>query len=247
MRPSVDLTPVGTPDLEQLLGALRAGRLCDPLDRTSLHAAGLGHLGARLGNLSALGAASLRAVVEAALAERSVVPSCRAHLVWTGPEAPVSTARDTAVVLRELFSTAQKRVLVAGYRFTQGRDILRPLHESMTTRGVSAAFFIDLDRGTPSEVLRRFLEENWPFGAPFPDLYYDPRTAGPGASVIFHAKCVVVDEHRSLVTSANFTYSGQSQNVEVGVLLEDASFAKTLAAQLGAATAAGIFLRWLGP
>jgi phosphatidylserine/phosphatidylglycerophosphate/cardiolipin synthase-like enzyme len=58
---------------------------------------------------------------------------------------------------------------------------------------------------------------------------------------------VVVDEHRSLVTSANFTYSGQSQNIEVGVLLDDASFAKALATQLGAAAAAGIFRRWPGP
>lgn len=46
-----------------------------------------------------------------------------------------------------------------------------------------------------------------------------------------HAKCVVVDERWVLVTSANFTDRGQTRNVEVGVLLDDAGFAGVLEAQ----------------
>ena len=56
-----------------------------------------------------------------------------------------------------------------------------------------------------------------------------------------HAKCIVVDERRSLITSANFTDRGQTRNMEVGVLLDDADFARGLAAQWFSALAAGVF------
>jgi phosphatidylserine/phosphatidylglycerophosphate/cardiolipin synthase-like enzyme len=46
-----------------------------------------------------------------------------------------------------------------------------------------------------------------------------------------HAKCVVVDGTFALVTSANFTRRAQEQNLECGVLLEDAAFAHHLARQ----------------
>lgn len=243
MSAAADLTSIGTPDLVSLLATLRSGRLQDPLDRTNLHAAGLGHLHQRLASVLQLGVGGLSAVIEIVLAERTAASSIRAHLVWTGPEPMVSAARDTAVVLRSLFAEARERVVVAGYRFTQGRDILLPLHRSMTEHGVRATFFLDLDGGTPEKELAAFLTNNWPFGSPYPELYYDPRTVGPNATAILHAKCVVIDQKKSLVTSANFTYSGQARNIEVGVLLEDVAFANALSAQLGAATAAGIFVR----
>ncbi|WP_441293152.1 phospholipase D-like domain-containing protein [Sorangium sp. KYC3313] len=45
-----------------------------------------------------------------------------------------------------------------------------------------------------------------------------------------HAKCVVVDSAKAL-SSANFTQRGQERNIEVGVLIEDPSFASYLAGQ----------------
>ena len=46
-----------------------------------------------------------------------------------------------------------------------------------------------------------------------------------------HAKCVVVDDERSFITSANFTDRGQTRNVEAGVLIEDRAFSGELGAQ----------------
>jgi phosphatidylserine/phosphatidylglycerophosphate/cardiolipin synthase-like enzyme len=43
-----------------------------------------------------------------------------------------------------------------------------------------------------------------------------------------HAKCVVVDHAIALVTSANFTSRGHERNIEVGVLIQDSTFAGTL-------------------
>ena len=44
-----------------------------------------------------------------------------------------------------------------------------------------------------------------------------------------HAKCVVVDKELAFVSSANFTEAAQTKNIEVGVTLRSAAFAKRLA------------------
>jgi hypothetical protein len=69
---------------------------------------------------------------------------------------------------------------------------------------------------------RHFLIANWPFGAPIPRLYYDPRTVEPTSTASLHAKCIVVDDRRALVTSANFTSRGQERKRRgsAGVLVE---------------------------
>lgn len=62
--------------------------------------------------------------------------------------------------------------------------------------------------------------------------FYDPRTAVPGPPwASLHAKCVVVDDRKTLVTSANFTDRGQARNIEAGVLIEDEEFSRKLTAQ----------------
>lgn len=76
--------------------------------------------------------------------------------------------------------------------------------------------------------MSRFLSSNWPFGAPYPEIYYDPRTVESGSTVNLHAKCVVVDESVTLIGSANFTQNAHRNNIEVGVLIEDAALAQQL-------------------
>jgi phosphatidylserine/phosphatidylglycerophosphate/cardiolipin synthase-like enzyme len=49
--------------------------------------------------------------------------------------------------------------------------------------------------------------------------------------VSLHAKCVVVDERWSLVTSANFTNRAQTRNIELGVLIDDEPFAQKITGQ----------------
>ena len=86
-----------------------------------------------------------------------------------------------------------------------------------------------------------FVAENWPFGEPRPRIYYDKRALRPGPPYCsLHAKCVVVDGARAFVSSANFTQRGQERNIEVGVLIEDASFASYLAGQWLGLIEAGI-------
>jgi len=51
-------------------------------------------------------------------------------LVWTGPEVPGTESRDTAVVVRELFSSARHSVLISSFAIDQGakgHELFRPL------------------------------------------------------------------------------------------------------------------------
>lgn len=107
----------------------------------SMHA---GHLGPRLGSLRGLDASGVTAVLEAVLAERRARAGPRVELVWTGPDVHASAARDTAVVVRELFAGAERSVIVAGFSFDHGAEILEPLHRAMRDRGVEARLYLEL-------------------------------------------------------------------------------------------------------
>ena len=70
------------------------------------------------------------------------------------------------------------------------------------------------------------LQVSCPFGPPYPDVYYGPRSAITGPPwVSLHAKCIVVGDELAFVTSANFTERGQTRNLAVGVSIEDRYFA----------------------
>ncbi len=79
-------------------------------------------------------------------------PATRVSLVWTGPETRSSVARDTAVVVRELFEGATWHVLVAGYSFERGEAILAPPHAAMRDRGVKVEMFVHLPEAAEGPV-----------------------------------------------------------------------------------------------
>jgi phosphatidylserine/phosphatidylglycerophosphate/cardiolipin synthase-like enzyme len=68
------------------------------------------------------------------------------------------------------------------------------------------------DSTPESELLKRFADrfrlEEWP-SPRLPEVYYDERALALGNSeyTSLHAKCIVVDARKALVTSANFTES----------------------------------------
>lgn len=239
------------PDLERVLAAAKAGELGAALTTEGLTRAHLGALGDGLGALIGAPVDTMVRVLSAVREERLRPPATKVALVWTGPETRGSGARDTAVVVREMFEAAERHVLIAGYSFERGEGILAPLHTAMRERGVRVEMFVHLREATgvqtdPEGYLRAQAEAwrraYWPFGTPVPTLYVDPRAAMAGSYASLHAKCIVVDGERALVGSANFTDRGQSRNIEAGVLVEDARFAEELARQFHEAVGAGLFV-----
>lgn len=130
----------------------------------------------------------------------------------------------------------------------------------MSERGVSVMLFVDIDGSTsrPEEAdafataaIDKLFRTVWTFGLPRPDVFYDPRTAisgnVPGHDwATLHAKCIVVDDERALITSANFTERGQTRNIEAGVLIEDGTFSEELAGHWRQLVSAGLVTRYKG-
>jgi hypothetical protein len=250
------LAGVSLPDLRALRLALSNATLRPPLDRLGLEHAGLHHVASTL--LEVLGDLELVAaiaVLDVAIAERTLRPVPNVELVWTGVESVHAHARDTAVVVRELFAGATRSVVVAGYRFDHVDDLLEPLHTAMRDRGVKARLFVDIERepgdpGDPDQCaasfVARFFAKRWRWIDHRPEIFYDRRTAEVRPvweAVSLHAKCVVVDEMRTLVGSANFTARGHARNIEAGVLVEDPRLADRLLRQWNDLVAAGVLRR----
>lgn len=216
------LAAISTGALRAFEAELAARRVTWPASTFALQSAGFAALVAALEPFKGLSQEALLAALRCVLAERDGAGR-PPELVWTGPEARSSAARDTGVVLADLFGRAQQRVLLAGFTFDHADVVLRPLWES-ATRGVTVRLFVD-KAAAPG-----FATKSWPFGPPLPELYaFEPKE---GVFASLHAKCVVVDGRWSFITSANFTNRGQTRNVEVGALLDDATFAESLERQL---------------
>jgi hypothetical protein len=104
--------------------------------------------------------------------------------VTSGPDVAGAT-RDTGVVLRELFSEAEHRVLVVGFAVQQGHEIFAALADRMRHRAdLAVRLCLDIRRALgdttrSNALLRRFAErfvrQEWP-GPRLPDLFYDPRS-----------------------------------------------------------------------
>jgi phosphatidylserine/phosphatidylglycerophosphate/cardiolipin synthase-like enzyme len=227
--------------LEHLRAKVEQGLLECPFSEADL--LDVGFKGAAADVVAALGGADRAGAsiaLRIAIAERVHRPPPRLDLVWTGPETRATVAQSTSAVVERLFESAQRSVIVGGYTFDTS-EIVAPLHRAMKQRGVAAMLFLDVpsEAASPAAVdavatrfIDQFFHEVWTFGAPRPDVYYDPRTVVRGPPwVSLHAKCVVVDDEHAFVTSANFTDRGQTRNIEAGVLVEDRAFSAELGAQ----------------
>lgn len=249
-------------DLTALAAALRSGRLPVPVAAVSLQrfcpAAHAEALASRLQQLLNEGMTPrhLAILLETITPFRTrwSQQADLVDLVWTGPETMGVTNRDTGVVVRDLFGSAETEVLVAGFAVYQGRAVFKRLADRMDERpSLSVKLFLDVQRhptdtSLESEVLHRFVQrfrsQEWP-GERLPQLYYDPRSLDQEATKrsSLHAKCIVVDRRVALVTSANFTEAAQTRNIEVGALIRSERYARGLVGHFEMLADAGLLRR----
>jgi phosphatidylserine/phosphatidylglycerophosphate/cardiolipin synthase-like enzyme len=240
---------ISTGDLEELRSELRRGTFAGGLTRAALGAVHLGELWEPLRGIANLGAGALGAVVDAVIAERGSEDDDTVHLVWTGPEGKSGWAEPTPSALAAVFRAATREVLIAGYRFDHGEDVLGELHIAMRERGVKAEVFLHLEPppmgvdlpGYVKSQVGSFLIANWQT-PPYPRIYIAPHALEARAHVSLHAKCVVADQRYAMVGSANFTQRGQERNIEVGARIESPRFSSHLVAHFHAALSDGVFV-----
>ena len=167
----------------------------------------------------------IRAVVSGRAREQILAPD----LVVSGPDVPGVPTADTYAVVQSLFQEATTEVILAGYAFYNGKALFERLAEKQASNpNLKILFHVDVPRKygdhTPSDqLIQNYVEDfrtkHWPW-SPVPELYFDPRALETDSKsrASLHAKVVVIDRRKLLVTSANFTEAAQQRNVELGVL-----------------------------
>lgn len=244
---SFDLGDVGVAELETLSAALVSGRLRTPLTKVALtqYLAANPSGRAQLLALAELGldARQLAVLLRVVVTERRRTQRTRdaVELVWTGPALDQERSRDTSVVARELFRAARREVLVSTFSIAKGKaasTVFGELAARMDTEPeLRVRLVLPIER-LPSEaklpasqVVRRFVEEFprkfWP-GERLPEVYHYPAALAEGDYTRMHAKCIVIDDLRAFVSSANFTEAAHFRNIEAGVLVDDPTFAMRL-------------------
>lgn len=166
------------------------------------------------------------------------------QLVWTGYELASAECRDTAVVVRELIEAARSRVWLASFAIDSARKaptVFRTLADCMDRNpALQVRMFLNLHCPKPPYQVQRvvrdftqtFRQQLWP-GKRLPEVFYYPPSLDIGGSArsCLHVKCLIVDDLRLLVTSANFTEAAQERNLEAGVVMTDAIAAQAMRRQ----------------
>jgi phosphatidylserine/phosphatidylglycerophosphate/cardiolipin synthase-like enzyme len=90
-----------------------------------------------------------------------------------------------------------------------------------------------------------FWKRQWPGGEPRPTLWYDPRgiAKDQASRASMHAKVVVIDRRKAFITSANLTARAQSDNIELGVLIQHPAIARRIVEYFDALMAQGLLVR----
>jgi phosphatidylserine/phosphatidylglycerophosphate/cardiolipin synthase-like enzyme len=171
--------------------------------------------------------------------------SDRVQLVWSPPDLDGIDARDTSVVVQELFRQARSSVLISTFALDEKKKA-EVLFGELSARmdadpGLLVRVFANIHRKhldeTPSfllirEFAARIRDHIWP-GKRMPEVFYDPRSLETEAHkrAVLHAKAVVVDGRFTLLTSANFTEAAHERNIEAGVVLDDMRIAERVVRQ----------------
>ncbi len=240
-----DILRLSDRELDQLRDALSQGtigvgagisriRSAGLLDHSEIVQSWLSEAAERLGSIDVL--TDVIGLIRAERGRSRQVDS-RTELILSGPNTGSSPTRDTRVVVREIFESVKKSVLIVGYAFYGSDSIFEPLARRMgMDSAISARFIVNIhpDRSLSSEHNIRnyavdFLRSSWPFH-PRPLIYYLPGSlevqADRRSSV--HAKMIVADREDVYLGSANFTTAAFHRNIEAGLRLRSATLGRQL-------------------
>ncbi len=239
---------------QRLRKALETGLICPPFPGPAL----LGVMGANadiepvrlaLLELERLGIVGAGAAAWIRMSEDLEKRTAKPDLVWSGPEVPGIHARDTRQVFEELLSSVTSSLWACTYAFFDGPKAFQVLAKNMDgnpSLRVTLLLNIQRSRGdstTTDQLVRKFADRFWKVewpGTARPRVFYDPRALdldGPGG--VLHAKAMVVDDERVLVTSANFTEAALDRNIELGLLVRDRAMAASIIAHFQGLVEAG--------
>lgn len=247
---------LGTADMRHLGTLIANGTLTPPFHDVALLREQLPvSLRDELHSLTIAGftASQLASVISLIADERDHCRSneARIELVATGPDGQ-EHARNTAVVVEQLFREARAEVLIVGFAVYDGQTIFKTIAERLEAEpALRVVVCLDVarrtgDSATDASIVdsfrRNFKKSNWA-SARLPELYYDPRSLSTDRETraVLHAKTIVVDEQAALVTSANPTPAAYERNIELGLVIRGGEIPRAIRRHFDALIAG----RWL--
>jgi phosphatidylserine/phosphatidylglycerophosphate/cardiolipin synthase-like enzyme len=149
--------------------------------------------------------------------------------------------RATEQVLLSLIASANRELLLMTYSAKPHPPILDALAEA-AARAVATTVVVETLQGAGSalsgpEPAAAFA------GIPGLELWHWPTSKRPAPGAKQHAKLAVADARTLLVTSANLTASGISQNIEAGLLVRGGTAPQRAAEHLRSLQSAGVLTR----
>lgn len=159
---------------------------------------------------------ALSTSLEAARGSLAGASQMKATLVVTGPDSIAMPVQLTSEVVVDLIKRAKTRILIVSFAAYKIDDVVNELKKAVD-RGVSVDLILEsaenLDGGGGAAAYSSFNIYNWPKSERNPD------------TAKLHAKAVVADGKRALLTSANLTNAAFENNLEIGILCEGGNFA----------------------
>jgi phosphatidylserine/phosphatidylglycerophosphate/cardiolipin synthase-like enzyme len=161
---------------------------------------------------------ALRVAGEAAAA---VAAEHHAEIAWTGPATEAVPLRRVDQVIYDMVETAQQEVLLVTYAAYKAERALEVLRDA-TDRRVRVKLVIELAKQSGRKITFDGLQA-FRTAVPKVEIYYWPlerrQRSASGSYGAMHAKCLVADRRRAIVSSANLTDYALEVNMELGLLV----------------------------
>lgn len=144
------------------------------------------------------------------------------ELVWSGPATDEVPMRQTEEVVCQVIESSQTNLLVISFAVYRIERILKCL-EAARARGVTIDVLMEASEANGGKVstdgFTLFRKR-----IPSARLWlWDKGNQADGFAGSVHGKCVVADDDRAFVSSANLTAAAMQKNIEIGVLVKGGS------------------------
>ncbi len=137
------------------------------------------------------------------------------EVAWTYPGRSRPGLRTTGGVAREIINASRHSLLVVGYAVTVDPALSGLAAQTVDAIARAAGRGVLITAVLHRDANRQALLQAWRAGVQPPSIFTWPAASDPMAAV--HAKLLISDRTDALVTSANLTYHGFEQNLEMGL------------------------------
>lgn len=145
-----------------------------------------------------------------------------AELVLTAPDSFRVKALRTKDTMRDLIENTEKSLTITGYSISDYFVEMLDVIIKKSQQGVYVRLYVN-DTEKQKEVLDRLMS----YRSRFLQIYEYQKQEDDKMAAL-HAKLIVSDVKKSLVSSANLSYHGMQGNIEMGFLIESHDKAKQI-------------------